>query len=127
MGEHPNVAIFRQAMEAFNAGDSAGFVDSLAADVVWHQIDGGTLDGRDAVMASMSGFADIDFTGEVHDVVANDDHLIGLINAHVKVGDQEISYRTAEIMHMSDGKITERWAFSDDPQAIVEFFSQLEG
>ncbi len=127
MGEHPNVAIFRQAMEAFNAGDSAGFVDSLAADVVWHQIDGRTLDGRDAVMASMSGFADIDFTGEVHDVVANDDHLIGLINAHVKVGDQEISYRTAEIMHMSDGKITERWAFSDDPQAIVEFFSQLEG
>ena len=114
-------------MEAFNAGDSAGFVDSLAADVVWHQIDGRTLDGRDAVMASMSGFADIDFTGEVHDVVANDDHLIGLINAHVKVGDQEISYRTAEIMHMSDGKITERWAFSDDPQAIVEFFSQLEG
>jgi len=114
-------------MEAFNAGDSAGFVDSLAADVVWHQIDGGTLNGRDAVMASMSGFADIDFTGEVHDVVANDDHLIGLINAHVKVGDQEISYRTAEIMHMSDGKITERWAFSDDPQAIVEFFSQLEG
>ncbi len=127
MGEHPNVAIFRQAMEAFNAGDSAGFVDSLAADVVWHQIDGRTLDGRDAVMASMSGFADIDFTGEVHDVVANDDHLIGLINAHVKVGDQEISYRTAEIIHMSDGKITERWAFSDDPQAIVEFFSQLEG
>ncbi|MCH7582300.1 MAG: nuclear transport factor 2 family protein [Acidobacteria bacterium] len=127
MGEHPNVAIFRQAMEAFNAGDSAGFVDSLAADVVWHQIDGGTLNGRDAVMASMSGFADIDFTGEVHDVVANDDHLIGLINAHVKVGDQEISYRTAEIIHMSDGKITERWAFSDDPQAIVEFFSQLEG
>ena len=127
MGEHPNVAIFRQAMEAFNAGDSAGFVDSLAADVVWHQIDGGTLNGRDAVMASMSGFADIDFTGEVHDVVANDDHLIGLINAHVKVGDQEISYRTAEIMHMSDGKITQRWAFSDDPQAIVEFFSQLEG
>ncbi len=127
MGEHPNVAIFRQAMEAFNAGDSAGFVNSLAADVVWHQIDGGTLDGRDAVMASMSGFADIDFTGEVHDVVANDDHLIGLINAHVKVGDQEISYRTAEIIHMRDGKITERWAFSDDPQAIVEFFSQLEG
>ena len=127
MGEHPNVAIFRQAMEAFNAGDSAGFVDSLAADVVWHQIDGRTLDGRDAVMASMSGFADIDFTGEVHDVVANDDHLIGLINAHVKVGDQEISYRTAEIMHMSDGKITERWAFPDDPQAIVEFFSQVEG
>ena len=127
MGEHPNVAIFRQAMEAFNAGDSAGFVDSLAADVVWHQIDGRTLDGRDAVMASMSGFADIDFTGEVHDVVANDDHLIGLINAHVKVGDQEINYRTAEILHMSDGKITERWAFSDDPQAIVEFFSQLEG
>ncbi len=126
MGEHPNAAMFRQAMDAFNAGDPAGFASLLADDVVWHQIDGGTLNGRDAVEGSMSGFADIDFTGEIHDVLATDDHVVGLINAHVKVGDQEIKYRTAEILHVSDGKVTERWAFSDDPQAVTDFFSQFD-
>ncbi len=126
MGEHPNAAMFRQAMDAFNAGDPAGFARLLADDVVWHQIDGGTLNGRDAVEGSMSGFADIDFTGEIHVVLATDAHVVGLINAHVKVGDQEIKYRTAEILHVSDGKVTERWAFSDDPQAVTDFFSQFD-
>ena len=127
MGDHPNTTMFRQAMAAFNSGDAAGFTAALADDVVWHQIGGTTLNGRDAVVESLAGFADIDFTGEVHDVVANDQHLVGLISAHVKAGDQEINYKTAEIMHVTDGKVTERWAFSDDTQAVVGFFSQLGG
>jgi ketosteroid isomerase-like protein len=31
-------------------------------------------------------------------------------------------YRTAEIYHVADGKVTARWAFSDDTAAINEFF-----
>jgi hypothetical protein len=31
-------------------------------------------------------------------------------------------YRTAEILHMKDGKVTEHWAFSDDTAAITDFF-----
>jgi hypothetical protein len=38
-------------------------------------------------------------------------------------GDDTFTYRTAEIMHVEDGKATERWAFSDDTAAIVAFFS----
>jgi len=125
MGDHPNTAMFRQAMEAFNSGDVAGFTSALADDVVWHQIGGTTLNGRDAVTESFAGFAEIDFTGEVHDVVANDEHVVGLISAHVKAGDQEINYKTAEIMHVADGKVTERWSFSDDTQAVVGFFASL--
>jgi len=125
MGDHPNTAMFRQAMEAFNSGDVAGFTSALADDVVWHQIGGTTLNGRDAVTESFAGFAEIDFTGEVHDVVANDEHVVGLISAHVKAGDQEINYKTAEIMHVTDGKVTERWSFSDDTQAVVGFFASL--
>ena len=50
---------------------------------------------------------------------------LALVAATVTVGDKEFSYRTAEIAHVEDGKLTERWAFSDDTQAIVDFFSQL--
>jgi ketosteroid isomerase-like protein len=32
-------------------------------------------------------------------------------------------YQTAEIVHIKDGKLTERWAFSNDTAAIVAFFA----
>lgn len=127
MNEHPNAARFREVMDAFNAGDRDALADALADDVVWHMIGGGTLHGKEAVAESMSGLADVDLDAELHDVVANDEHLVGLVEAHVKAGDKEITYRTAEIAHVEDGKITERWAFSDDTQRIIDFFDSLGG
>jgi len=35
---------------------------------------------------------------------------------------QTFDYKVAEIYHMKDGKITARWAFSDDTAKIIEFF-----
>ena len=70
----------------------------------------------------MSG-ADYQITGSVHDIVANDDHTIVLAENTATRGDRSLTYRTAEIMHIRDGKVVERWAFSDDTQAINEFFS----
>jgi ketosteroid isomerase-like protein len=32
-------------------------------------------------------------------------------------------YRTAEIYHVRDGKVTARWAFSDDTDRINRFFA----
>jgi ketosteroid isomerase-like protein len=45
----------------------------------------------------------------------------------LNMGDQSFTYRTAEIAHMKDGKVTERWAFSDDTQRIIEFFGAMGG
>lgn len=53
--------------------------------------------------------------------------MIGLVEATVGTGDQSFRYRTAEIAHMEDGKVTERWAFSDDTQRIIEFFASVGG
>lgn len=126
MADHPNAARFRAAFESFNAGDSDAFGAMLSEDVVWHTIGGETMHGRDAVASSMSGMEGVDFDTSLHDIVGNDEHVIGLVEAHVKVGDDELSYRTAEIMHVEDGLVTERWAFSDDTQAIIDFFSKLD-
>jgi ketosteroid isomerase-like protein len=125
MGEHPSAALYRRVIEAVSQGEMAAFVDALADDVVWHQIGAPSLKGKQAVIESLSAMEGADFEVDIHDVLANDDHLVGLVEAHVKVGDQEITYRTAEIAHVEDGKVTERWAFSDDTQAIAEFFSQF--
>ena len=63
-------------------------------------------------------------TTEVHDVIANDEHVIALVEAHATRADgRTLDYRTAEIAHIRDGKITERWAFSDDTKRITDFFA----
>jgi hypothetical protein len=69
------------------------------------------------------GSSDFTITVELHDVTASDDHVVALVKAHATRGDQTLDYDTAEIFHLKDGKITERWAFSDDTARITEFFS----
>lgn len=127
MEEHPKAAMYRRLHEAAADGDFSKLIDALADDVVWHQIGGETLYGKQAVADSWSAYeGEMEFGIEVHDVVGNDRHVVGLISATVGSGDSAFTYRTAEIVHVNDDmKATERWAFSDDTAAITEFFSQF--
>jgi ketosteroid isomerase-like protein len=126
MEDHPNAALYRKAYDAFASGDLEAFGGTLADDVVWNTIGGETMHGAEAVADSMSGLAGLEIEISLHDAVANDDHVVGLVEVHVTAGDKEITYRTAEIHHVNaDGKVTERWAFSDDTQAITDFFASL--
>lgn len=127
MDEHPNVTLYRQVMERLKGGDMQAAMDALADDVKWHQIGGPALEGKEAVVASMQGLEGVEFEIDLHDVVGNDDHVIGLVEATVGMGDQSFTYRSAEIVHVEDGKVTERWAFSDDTQRIADFFNSMGG
>ena len=93
--------------------------------MVWHEI--GRAEprrGKAALRAAGpdGGAADYHVTGTLHDVLANDDHTIALVDATATRDGKTLSYRTAEIYHVRDGKIIERWAFSDDTAAITAFF-----
>ena len=106
------------------AGDVSDFGDALAADVVWWEIDSSEpVRGRDAVVERFSFVSDLNVSAELHDVVANDDHLTALLNVTASRGDENLNYQTAEIMHLdADGQVSERWAFSGDTQAIIDCF-----
>lgn len=125
MAEHPNATRFREAMDLMAEGEAEKLADFVADDIVYHQIGLPPIEGKAALIESMQQYEGVDFGVELHDVVANDDHTIGLVTATVKVGDQEFTYRTAEIVHIESGKITERWAFAEDTQAINDFFGQF--
>ncbi len=90
----------------------------------WHEI--GRAEPTRGKQALAQRYAesvgDFEIQVDLHDVLATDDHAIQLMNVTARRGDKTLEYRTAEIYHMSDGKITARWAFSDDTAAIVEFF-----
>jgi ketosteroid isomerase-like protein len=97
----------------------------LSDDVEWHEI--GRAEptrGKQALAQRIAeAMGDFQVEAETHDVVANDDHAVQLLDVTARRGDATLRYRTAEIYHMSDGKITARWAFSDDTERIVAFFA----
>ena len=107
-----------------DSGDMSGLAEAIAEDVVWWEIGASEpVRGKQALLERMQGFADYNISGQLHDVVANDDHLIALMSVSAAKGDESLHYRTAEIHHVNaGGQVTERWAFSDDTQAIIEFF-----
>lgn len=130
MNEHHNVGVFRAVHEQLQQGNFEAAFEALDDDVVWHQLGAETLYGKDAVVANMSAMEEFGadaFTIDVHDVVGNGEHVIGLVETTLNTGGESFTYRTAEIAHMRDGKLTERWAFSDDTQRIIDFFASMGG
>jgi len=125
MADNPHAELIRAGLEALNNEDYEALSDIVADDVVWHIIGSPDPVHGKAAMAEGLGGGSSDFTisAELHDVTASQDHVIALVKAHATRGDRTLDYNTAEIYHVKDGKITERWAFSDDTARIVEFFA----
>jgi ketosteroid isomerase-like protein len=128
MADHPNAAKLRAASVGMDRGDEmASFMELLDDDIVWHEIGrDDPIRGKQALMERFSGMPEgASIKTDTHDVLANDEHAIMLVTATATMGDQELVYRTSEILHMKDGKITERWAFSDDTDRINKFFGGM--
>ena len=120
MSDHPNAALIRDIYDSDDLSPS----DIATDDVVWHVI------GRDepyrGKAAIPRGARDGDWeivSDSTHDVIANDDHAIGLIEVTARRDGETLTFRTAEIYHVRDGQVVERWAFSDDTQRIADFFA----
>ena len=127
MSMEENAAVARRATEAFERSDMQELDRCLADDVVWHEI--GRSEprrGKEALRAAaalVGSGVDYEITGSTHDILASDDHAVVLVNATATKGGRTFTYRAAEIYHIRDGKIAERWAFSDDTAAIAAFFA----
>jgi ketosteroid isomerase-like protein len=126
--EHPNVTAIHMLTEAFNSSDTTAMTDGMADDIEWHEIGASEpIRGKAALAARWAGMAGTGGTFESHEhaTVGDDEHVVSLIETTVTMGDKSLTYRTAEIYHMADGKVTARWAFSDDTARINEFFGGM--
>ena len=122
-----NLSVLKKAMEAFNSGDLQAGAELLSDDVEWHEIGRAEPIRGKAALAERYNQPDAqgwNITADVHDMLANDEHGVALVSATAtKPSGESLTYRTAEIYHVRDGKITARWAFSDDTETINRFFA----
>ena len=130
MAEHPNVALMRKGYKAFAEGDIATLNDLFADDIVWH------VGGRSPLAGDYKGKQEVftffgkitELTGgtfklDIHDVLANDDHVVVLVNSSAKRNGKSLSDNGVHVFHVRDGKTVEFWGVESDQYAGDEFFS----
>jgi len=127
MSDHPNAVIVRNWLERLSSGDVQAGAEMLTDDIEWHEIGRADAIHGKAALAERFGMGSgqapsYEITGETHDIIGGDDHTVALVSAHATRGSEAIDYKVAEIFHVRDGKISGRWAFSDDTEAINAFF-----
>lgn len=131
--EHPNVTLLREGMDALERGDIAWFDRHIADDVIWH-VGGnnkmsGPHTGKVEVLGMMGRLMERTgetFGGDLHDVLASDDHTVILGTAHGTTPSGEaFQYKFVNIFHIRDGQVVEAWGMSEDDSATDPIFDQL--
>lgn len=127
---HPHEDLLRQNYQAAADGDVQTVVDNMADDIVWH-VGGdnplsGDYRGKEEVLGYLGRLAEMTggtLKNEPHDVLANDDHAVGLLQFSAARGDRSLHERAAHIVHLRDRQIAEVWMFWEDQAAVDEFFA----
>lgn len=130
MAEHPNEALIRKGYEAFANGDMDTLRELFADDILWH-VGGnarisGDYKGQEEVFELFGQLFEL--TGgtvklEVHDVLANDDHVVALVRGTAERNGKTFDQNEVHVMHVADGEVTEFWGFEEDQAAAAEFWS----
>ena len=127
---HPNEDLVRRGYAAFGTGDVATLGALFADDVVWH-VGGrspitGDYKGRDEVLGFLAQLAERTggtFRLDVHDVLANDEHVVVLVKGTGERQGKTLNDNGTQVFHVQGGKVTEQWFHPGDQTATDEFWS----
>jgi ketosteroid isomerase-like protein len=130
MGATENIALVRKGYEAFQTGDLAAFDHILAEDCVWHVPGRGQLagdkKGRAATVAYYAKLGELSAGTvhvDLHDVVGNDEHVVGLQRTSATRGGKSAETIATIVFHVDGGLVTEAWEHPFDMYAIDEVFA----
>jgi ketosteroid isomerase-like protein len=125
-----NAAVVRRGYELFNTGNMDELAKIFADDVVWHVGGRGRLAGekrgKDAAFSyfgQLGEGSDGTFRAELHDLVASDDHVVGLHTSTGQRNGRSLNEHEALVFHLRDGKIAEGWEHYEDSQRWDEFWA----
>lgn len=127
---HPDGETIRKLYDAFANADLDTIQNAIADDGVLEFAGpgglAGTYKGKDeilGVLGELVSRTDGTFKAEIHDVLANDEHVVVLSNVSATKGGKSVSERGVEVFHMTDGKVTEAFFTGMD---VAQLQSLLE-
>ena len=130
VAEHPNLATFRSIYAAFTAGDMDMLATFFGEDVVWHTPGrhrlASTYEGRDAAFASFAEEFELSggtYAVEVHDVFANDGHVVAFLHATAEREDKRLDQDYVIVFEMHDGIVRAAWEVWKDQPSVDAFWS----
>jgi ketosteroid isomerase-like protein len=113
------IQVVRDAFAAFNRGDMKALANTWTDDFVWHargSVFGGDFKGKDAALGAIARYPQQleDITLDFHDIVANDKHVVALVNSSFKRNGKTYQDQIVYIFHVNDqGKASEGWIIAD--------------
>jgi len=137
MSDHPNVARYWRAYEAFSKGDAATIREMLADDLVWHVPGRHRFSGDRTKAETMALFEAVvpefsetgepvitTFNIEVEGVVASDEWIFTRVRWNHSRAEKRFDQHGVEMYRMNpQGQIAEFWALMRDTAAFDEFFA----
>jgi len=128
---HTNEEIVRKLFKAFEANDMATIDALLADDVVWNApgrgVNSGVRLGKQELFGWMGRLGELTggtLRGEIHDVLASDDHAVVLQTTRgERAGRAPLEDREAIVLHVWEGRVVEVWEHPGDLHAMDSFFS----
>ena len=60
---------------------------------------------------------------DIHDIVANDDHVVVLMRASATRNGNSLDQNGVHVWHVNDGRATEFWDFDEDQAAGDAFYA----
>jgi len=118
------IQVVRDAFAAFSRGDMKALSDAWTDDFTWHargSVFGGDFKGKDAAIGAIARYPQElqDIKLDFHDIVANDKHVVALVNGSFKRNGKTYEDQIVYIFHINDqGKTTEGWVIADTELAL---------
>ena len=127
---HANEEVVRREAAAWDAGDLEAIVAIYTPEAVIHSPGNNRFSGdyrghegvreyHDNVAKTLGSLDELDV--REHDVLANDEHVVRLLEVVARKGDRGVAWRHVAVYHVQGGKIDRVWNHHD-PQAEVDVF-----
>jgi uncharacterized protein len=127
---HPSEELVRRGYEAFNKGDVETLRQVFADTTIFHEPGrspiSGDYQGLDQVLGFFGTIAERSggtFRATLHDVLANDEHVVGLHSSDAERDGRRARSPTVLVFHVRDGRITETWSHHHDQHEFDEFWA----
>ena len=114
------IEMARKAIDGISRGDVNP--ERFSGDAVMRGSLMGEVRGRDAVVAALKKIPTMfeEFRQQPHAILADNDHVVALINLKVKSGGKTVEAQQVMVVHTNDqGQVTELWAMIE-PEALKQ-------